>query len=1205
MNNLTFNVVTDESYRAMLTRHYTISRSERKVHLLNHTVLNHWKLRNMLPATILALALGYLAGEPIFAQTAVTGALSGVVTDSTGAFVPDSTVTLRNPGTGETRTATTNNAGAYSFSLLAPGTYSIQVTHDGFSPQEQRGIIVNVTETSRVSTHLLIGTVSATVEVSSEQALVQTESSALGRIVDEKAVTGLPLVTRNFTQIVGLSAGVITPVTDASDLGRGSSSSSGGGAGAKLVNGARPTDNNFEMNGIPINDQLGRGAAFGPADPSGGMPTPTPDAIQEFKVQTGQFDAAFGRDAGADVNVVTKLGTNQWHGTVFEFFRNEALNANSYLLKQTETVRPRLRQNQYGFTSGGYLVKNHLFVFGSYQGTKQSNGLTSGCSAIVYSPAFTDDRSAAGLGAVFAGQRGTYGNIYGGVAILADGSNINPIALKLMQLKKPDGSYLIPTPQQVIASNSFDTRGVSAFSSPCSYDDNQFMTNVSYTQNQRSSFALRYFQLTSNANYTLGSSNIPGVVYPSANTFRVTTLTHTFVITPRLVNEAVVGYNQSTAQQQSQSPFTWASLGTNVPADFSKVNGLTVLGSFSIAPQVPYVANQPAYAFQDSVAYAKGNHNIRFGGGMVFNYISIDGYSASTSLGFFSVADLLIGQSGLTNGSPVFVPNVAVASGGVIQYARKYERFNSNAYVQDDWKLTPRLTLNLGFRYDRLGALGDKLGRMSTFNFQAATPTAGNGGSYNGYVVAGNFPGTPPTGVVKSNHNYAINGDNQNAWEPRIGFAFQPFTGSSHVVVRGGFGLYNSESPVASMMTGNIGPPWFVSGQQTLNPTSSLQNPYPASAFVSLSSLPYFPTYGPGGGPAQIQYPNVHFRPGYVQLYNLNTQTDLGHNYMLELGYVGNHAVHLSRGRFPNQAALASPSNPIRGVTTNTTSNASLRVPVLGFSPIALVENQSEGQAKYNSLQASLTKRYSVGLQFLASYTFSKNIDSDGVSIVGDTQGTGDSAPGNQLDPRARYGRTNFDRPHRFVVSYIYDLPHPKNAGHVVETVTRGWQVGGVTTVQTGSALTVTASNASNAYGITGDLAPLNGSCHGSSYANTGDKNTRLHQYFNLSCFNGTVAAPIFPTIAGSPGVTDFAHGSVGVVNGPGQHNWDIALSKRTFLHWPNETANVEFRSEFFNAFNHAQFGNPDSGMSNSTFGKITTLSVSPRIIQFALKVNY
>lgn len=1168
-------------------------------------------------------AILFLFTAPLcVAQTALTGALNGLVTDSSGALVVGAQVVLTNQGTREVRSTTSASDGRYNFSLVAPGTYSAEVTKQGFKSTTHTDVHVVVAETAVLDIHLDIGATSETVSVTADQEIVQTDTSTLGRTVDSEEVAALPLVTRSFTQIVGLSPGVTTPVTNAADLGRGSSSSSGGAAGAKTVNGARPTDNNFELNGTPINDNLGAGggSVLGLSDIGGGLPTPNPDTIQEFKVQTGQYDATFGRDAGADVNIVTKTGSNNFHGSAFEFFRNDDLNADDYLRKTLGDPRGVLRQNQFGFTLGGPIVREKLLAFGSYQGTRQLNGVTAGCSAQLYSPPLTNDRSAAGLGAVFGGQTGYFNAFFGTeVSIAANGSNINPIALALFQTKLANGKYLIPTPQQVNTALPFALQGVSSFNSPCTYDENQFMTNMEYDQSQKSVFAVRYFQLLSNQDYTMGNSNVPGILSPSNNVFRDASLTWTYIFTPRLVNELVVGWNQATTELPAGKDFTFNGLGSNVPSDFGTESVLEILGSYILDPQAGFDTNQPNYALVDSVAYSRGKHTIRFGGMLDRNYIANSNSQLGSSLVTLSVPDFLLGLPGGSvasggNGTPF--SNIYEDFGGIIQLERKYSRWNGALYVQDDYKASQRLTLNLGARYDRIGALGDSLGRMSTFDFATADPNPPATGSDDGYIVSGNFPGSAlPSGVAKTNHPYAINGDNQNAFDPRIGFAYQILQNSARVIVRGGFGMYNSEPPAVSFLDGTISPPWIdnLATQGTIETDISLQNPYGPGPFPTPSQLPFFTSYSPNAPIGQLQYTNIKFRPGYAEVYNLNLQADLGHNYMLEIGYVGTRGLHLTQGKLPNLANLASASNPIRGATTNTVENIQQRVPLAGFTPTALVEAATEGSSNYNALQTSLTKHLSKGLQFLASYTFSKTLDLDGANLIEAIQGTSGSAVGNDANPRARYGRTPFDRPNRFVVSYLYDLPGLKKGSEWERQILNRWQVAGVTTVQSGAAITVVATSGSNVYGQTNDFAPLSGKCHGANYVAPGSNNAKVNQYFNLNCFNYTTnplngaISPVYPVIGDGVG---YASGGVGVTDGPDQNNWDIALLKRFDLGHSMrganaEPINAEFRSEFFNAFNTPQFGSPDNSLTDATFGRITTMAVSPRIIQFALKLNF
>jgi hypothetical protein len=309
----------------------------------------------------------------------------------------------------------------------------------------------------------------------------------------------------------------------------------------------------------------------------------------------------------------------------------------------------------------------------------------------------------------------------------------------------------------------------------------------------------------------------------------------------------------------------------------------------------------------------------------------------------------------------------------------------------------------------------------------------------------------------------------------------------------------------------------------------------------------------------------------------------------------------------PNEALRATPSAPVHGVTTTTLANLAQRVPILGFTPVGLIEAGSEGQSWYNALQTSVTKRLSHGLQFLASYTFSKSLDTDALNVEEATQGTTSDSPGDQMAPHRRYGRAIFDRPNRFLVSYSYDLPGLRHGDSTTRFLLNGWVWSGVTTYQSGSALTVRATNAQSAFGATEDFAPLSGTCKAGGFLNPGSAKKNLGGYFNTQCFalDPHTGAPVFPVIGDDGIATGYGNEGVGIADGPPQRNWDIAITKHTSVGWPNENANVEFRTEFFNAFNTPQFSNPDTTLNDATFGVITSTAVNPRIVQFALKLNF
>ncbi len=428
-----------------------------------------------------ALTAFLCAGQFGLAQTANTGALVGTVTDASGAVVPGAQVVATNHATGQAIAVASNARGYYQVPLLPPGNYAVNATKAGFKASDYDRVTVKVTETSTLNVTLQVGAVSQKVVVNSNAEQLDTTDAQLGNVIDSRYISTLPLAARNYLQIIGLNPGVSTELTDAGDLGRGASSLASGGSGFS-TNGASTIDNNFQMNGVPVNDNLANGEF------SGGIPIPNPDTLQEFNVVTGPYDASYGRDAGANVDVLTKTGSNDFHASLFEFFRNNDMNANLWFLNHDNQPRAVLKQNQFGGTIGGHIKRNKIFYFGSYQGTRQRNGISDGCAVTVQLPPLTNDRSAAALGAIFAGQRGVFQDALGGVgpAIAANGSNINPVALAVLQRKLPDGSYMVPTPQTIDTSApSFDAEGSASFSVPCPFTENQYMANGDYVHERQ------------------------------------------------------------------------------------------------------------------------------------------------------------------------------------------------------------------------------------------------------------------------------------------------------------------------------------------------------------------------------------------------------------------------------------------------------------------------------------------------------------------------------------------------------------------------------------------------------------------------------------------------------------------------------------------------------------------------------------------------
>jgi len=1135
--------------------------------------------------TVSLLTLILLGSVLLVAQTAGTGALNVTVTDPAGALVPDAQVRLISDATGEVRTGNTGGTGSFVFALVPPGTFRIEVSHAGFKPAARTAVPVIVTETARINIALEVGTSTETVSVQAEAEMVQSETSTLGRVASEEVVVGLPLVARNYTQIIGLSAGIASDVTNASDLGRGRGGVAPVGAsGGTFVHGQRAYDNNFLMNGVEVNDYAAQDTF------SGGVPIPNPDTIQEFKVQTGQYDASFGTHAGANVNVVTRTGSNAFHGTLFEFFRNDHLNANDFFSNRNGRPKPELRQNQFGATLGGPVIKDKLLFFGSYQGTRQINGVAG--LQTVFGPPLTNDRSAAALGSLFAGQRGSLQGT-AGPAILADGSNINPVALKLLQFKLPNGSYLIPTPQTINPALPFGSRGVSTFNSPSTFDEDQYMINADYLQSSRSKFSERVFTATSDQVVAFPNGNLPGFPQPSHNLFVSATLSHSFVITPSLFNEAHAGYNRTATHSGQVSPFSFSDLGVNAPDQINAFPNFNIIGSYQFGTQFVTDRIQNTFNYDDSLSWVHGRHTIRAGGSFVRGQRNFEHFTYPGLLYFLSFPDFMLGLSGAQNGTGIF-SNVYLSIDilGLIDRAARFT--DVGAYVQDDYRLSDRLTLNIGLRYDHLGKYSDALGRATNFDPSRANPNPPASGTNAGFLVPSNFPNvTLPADVVRTSTASTLNGNGNNNVGPRVGAAYKLLPHSDRVVLRGGYGIYYSLITGQSNFQSNTSPPFAVFNNLSLtaNAGATLQNPFPAA-------LPFsaYPAFRPATPTTAYTITSVdpNIRPGIVQQYSFNVQTEVAHDFLLEVGYVGARGKNLLREVSVNQAGFATATNPIRGVTTNTVANVQLRVPIEGYTAAGLQQVQSQGRSYYDALEVSMTKRFSKGLQFLASYTFSKTLDTDGANAL--TSANAGGSYGDQTRDDLRYGPTNFSRPHRFITSFLYQFPQAFGGHGFAGRALSGWGTAGVVTIQAGNPLTFFYTNSNNVFGISNDRAQIVSGCTYNQLETPGTVTSKLGNYFNAACFTT-------PPVVGSDGkATTFGNSGVGIVSGPAQNNVDLSVVKDTRI---AERYFLQFRAEFFNAFNTPQFANPNTTYGTGTFGQVSGVAVNPRIGQLALKLVF
>ena len=1152
-------------------------------------------------AAIWAIVLLFLAVNA-FAQAPGTGAISGVVSDPSNKIIEHAEVMVVNEATGASRTAVTTAEGLFRVALLQPGSYFVTVKAAGFADYGVQAIPVTVSETSTLSVKLTIAGATTNVQVPGEAEVAQTESSTLGRAVEEKAMETLPLANRNYTQILGLSPGVVVALPDATELGRGTQN--------VTSNGAKTTSNNIQFNGVDANN-LSQNSAANDGEEVG-TAVPAPDTIQEFKVQTANFDAAYGRGAGANVDLVSKSGTNQLHGSAWEFLRNNIFNANNFFLKLDQQPRPTLKQNQFGGSAGGPIVRDKTFFFVEYQGLMSSNGAGSAVTAIL--PQLTADRSAATLGAQFCpanhGNGAGYLTNAGGTQVACDGSNINPVALALLNFKLSGGKLAIPSPQ-VELSNSDPSQlpvGQSTFAIPASYKENQFSVNLDQVVTQKNTLSGRYFysRAPTVEPFSPNAANVPGWGTNELDQNSMFVLADTHVFNSNLINVARFGYMRFDGLSAVANPILASDLGMSTPTGVSGMTsaapGVSIPGLFTTGdagtPSQWQVTN--SFIWQDTVSLTRNRNNMRFGLELKRHEVDVDApYSSDGLLQISTFDDFLLGQSAAQNGSPIGISNVTDSMGSSGLF-RKDERYTDlAAFAQDDVKLTQRLTVNAGVRYEIFGPPTEIHGLLPSFDPAIAMGQVPATGSLSGYTLPGNYPGSIPQGVTKTSTDGLWTTVYHDV-SPRLGFALQ-LSQRPTVLLRGGYGIY-FDRPSGDFAESQLGQQPFSLQQLSFfaqNGGATLQSPFDPLLPPTAS----FPIYQPriAGGGAFTSGVSPHVIDPYTQEYNLNLQYAFGRDYLVEAGYVGTHTTHSPGSLEFNQALLASAQNPVNGTTTNTAANVIQRLPYAGIATGSLFSD-TQFESNYNSLQASITKRFSHGLQFLGSYTWSKILD--------ETSGSGGSSvfelwlpTNNQNNPRQAYGLTDFDRDQRAVMNFTWTAPKLQRAPMLARQALSGWEFSGIAVIQAGSPITVLDSNAGLVYGNFENRAQGTGA----NPSTQGSLHTRvLNGYLNPGAFT---MAPEAPNGSG-PGDTDFGNSGVGIVRGPGQHNIDTAVER---IFPVTESNSIHFRAEFFNLTNTPQFANPNSSVDftegpngpvnlNPSFGMITSTAANPRIIQFALK---
>jgi len=1150
---------------------------------------------------LLVAFIGLLGFRTVWGQTAATGQIAGTVTDPSSAAVAQATVTAKNDATGVSRTAKTNAEGEYAIPLLPPGTYTVTVEMSGFNTQTNSGVVVQVASTATINIRLKLGGSTETVKVEASPEVLQTENATNGGVVNDQTVPALPLSSRNYTQILDLEPGVSGYVPNAASLGKNSVD--------VFVNGGRIMDNSYQMDGQDVGNMETQGT--GSILSIGGISIPNPDAIQEFKVQTSLYDASYGRGAGANVNVVTKSGSDRIHGDIFEFVRNDIFNANDFFLNAAGARRPELKQNQFGGTIGGPIIKRKLFYFGSYQGTRQVNGEGSNSLATALLPQLPTDRTAANLGAIYGGLSGANGG-----TIALDGSNINPVALALLNIKSANGNFLIPSaPAATSHDNQGGPQGLASFSLPSTYNENQYIVNVDYLWNSKNTLAEKFFFAKSPEVQQFTSSNVPGSGTTDLFKNWNANLKDTTVVSSTIVNEASVAYHRAYGEVTSQNLITNASIGLT-PGCSSPYMPIMAIGSLELSGNFNdgQFTAPTAWAASDQVSWIHGRHDIRAGFGWEHDIAdSADQEVTRGDLAFTSFEDFLLGMSaaqlGNTGPGGSNLSSLIVSDDLCGDTTREFHTSSLYSFAQDDIKVNSHFTLNVGLRWEGIGQTSDGKGKLVDFWPTLALNPATN--PFSGFIAASNFPGTLPAGIQRnSNPTFAANAWGLNNFGPRVGFAWTPGHFNDKLVLRGGYGLYYTHPPVNDAFQLIVNPPFF--SRQTnvgaLNALATLQNPFnPPSNEVFPNFVPRTPTSA-----LTINSISPNWKAPVTQQWNVGVQYAINPSTSFQVGYVGTKSTRIETTNQINQALLASPSDPVNGITTNTVANAAQRVQIAGIAPAGLNQAQWIGYSNYNALQTVFNRKLSHGIQVGAAYTYSKTLTD--VTGVG-TFPLGGGAYNDQLNPNGGYGPADFDFRHRFVANYLWNLPGYHDNKGFAGYLLGGWSVSGVIVAQTGPALTFIDTSAGSIYGLVGTGAIGATLCPGfnaQNIMNSGPTQANLNNLFNKNAFGTTNPVTGAFTPCQNPVGDGSGFGTLGrgVVYGPGQHNMDMSIYKDFKVGGLSEGGTIQFRAEFFNTFNTPQFATQTTTQFSTAitqvnapnFGQVTATTVSPRLIQFALK---
>ena len=1122
-----------------------------------------------------SLSLLFLA-IPAFAQT--FGEISGTVTDQTSAAIGGATVTAINVATNATRTTVTTDAGVYSFPSLPPGTYNVKAEKAGFRTVNRTNVELQVQQSARLDFDLPVGQVTESVEVSAQAALLSSENATLGTVIENKRIVELPLNGRNYLQLVALSPNVSYGFPSAGQAG-----SRQGGIRADQsisVGGQRAQFNHFTLDGVENTDPNFNTFVV----------LPSIDALQEFKVQTGIYPAEFGREA-TQINVSTKSGTNDFHGTLFSFVRNEKLDAKNYAFTSARPPKDPFKWNQFGFTFGGPVWipkvlngKNRLFFMTNYEWFRQRRQVQA-VSNLPSGAMFTGNFSELPLGTqaiydprtrvVTGGQVSAQpfpGNII-------PANRIHPISQKMLAYYPQPN---LPNPQ---LRNNF----VQAQGRPVNRD--QFISRLDFVESSNSQWNARYSWGDENQLTEALRLNGDKII----TNFNQYMASNTRVLSPSVVTETRFGFTQfynTTGPELAFSNDVVGTLGipglaSGPPVQWGIPNvSLGVYTGFGNGSEGPYENNNSSLQFLNNTSIVSGKHTFKFGGEIRQDrYNQIGNQFARGQFTFQRNATNNPGVSGLT-GDPFadFLLGETYQSEAAVSIANARYRATSFAlYFDDTYKITRSITINYGLRYELTPPWEDQTGRLfnGIVRQDIRAVNLQDRSVYPFFMRQGPPSNDPYAGVAIRWPNIEVRQDgtlgdrlvgvDKNDFAPRLGITWAP---NAKWVIRTGGGYFYSQD------TGN---PRFdmarnLAGRLRFNSNTQIPNLNWDNSLASIT-----------GGLAQVPNPYTFANPydrrtPYSLQYMLNVQRELPLNTVFEIGYLGSVSRHLEALRAVNEALPACPSRNARpGCENDDLAGLSvpLRSPFPTFGRIQLVDNHGKGS--YNSLGAKLTKRYSNGLTYLTSYTWSKSID----TATGIRNQGGDVLfPQNSYCRSCEKARSSHDNRHRFITSALWDLPFGKGRrldiqNPVADAFAGGWQVGSILTLQTGFPVTITNGQDTSNTGSFNDRASSTGR---NAALSRGQQDPQM--FFDRTAF--------FVAPAGT-------FGTVGrnTLTIPGIIGLDFSLLKDFRI---TEQHKVQFRFEAFNFPNHPNWGNPSNNVTSANFGQITGTRGNMRNLQLALK---